>query len=434
MKMTAFQLKESLKKNAVVHLLLGFRNRLRNVVLDWKAMGLLRKERSIERTGDKIRVGFLTQYIPAWNKLESVYNRMKEDSRFEVVLICVPSGIQNQVWVDEDKNINNTYQYFIEHGYEALNAWTKQKEWVDLKKLNLDYIFYSRPYNAFMPKPYESGIVSGYTKICNIIYGMILMKETMEVVLNREFYRHVYCYFAECKEVMELNKKRFWLAHHLGLQKTLFYGIPSLTAILEAKDGRSSAWDFSNNSFRLMWTPRWTTKESLGGSNFFRYKDWLLEYAKTNLEVDLLFRPHPLALDNFIKTGEMSVEEVNQYKHACSSISNVRLDEEEEYADSMWNSSVLISDVSGIMPEYFVTGKPLIYCTVEGNITFTELFYKMLEGCYVVHNAKELEECLYKLKIGEDPLAGRRKELIEELFGEALEQSVEFIVEELTKR
>lgn len=31
-----------------------------------------------------------------------------------------------------------------------------QGEWLDLKQLNPDYVFHSRPYNNFMPKPYTS--------------------------------------------------------------------------------------------------------------------------------------------------------------------------------------------------------------------------------------------------------------------------------------
>lgn len=63
-----------------------------------------------------------------------------------------------------------------------------------------------------------------------------------------------------------------------------------------------------------MWTPRWTTNKKLGGSNFFVYYKLLLEYAEKNDDVDLLCRPHPLMFDNFLKTGEMKIEEIDDYK------------------------------------------------------------------------------------------------------------------------
>jgi len=59
---------------------------------DMKAIYNFIQEKRIKRNAKKRRVGFLCQYIPAWNKTKLVYDSMKEDERFEVFLICIPSG------------------------------------------------------------------------------------------------------------------------------------------------------------------------------------------------------------------------------------------------------------------------------------------------------------------------------------------------------
>ena len=49
---------------------------------DMKAIYNFIQEKRIKRNAKKRRVGFLCQYIPAWNKTKLVYDSMKEDERF----------------------------------------------------------------------------------------------------------------------------------------------------------------------------------------------------------------------------------------------------------------------------------------------------------------------------------------------------------------
>lgn len=399
---------------------------------DMKAVYNFIRERQKKRNSGKKRVAFLCQYIPAWNKTQPVYEIMKKDPRFEVFLICVPSGIRDQELTDPDTEENDTYDYFIQHGFDAINALTGKNQWLDLEKLDLDYVFYSRPYNSYMPKPYISTRVSRYAKICCLIYAMSMTKPVLEVVLNKEFFRNVYYYFAECAYAGKVNQEQLRLTHKLGLQKTLYYGMPALAQILDAEGEENSAWEFSKNDFKVMWTPRWTTDLKLGGTNFFKYKEALLTYAGEHGDMDFLFRPHPLMFDNFIRTGEMAEEEVRMYQTRVEKLPNVSFDREQEYGATFWKSDVLISDVSGILPEYFVTGKPLIYCASNMILEPTDMSIRMFEGCYVVETQEELFSCLEELKNGRDVLREKRQEIIKELFGDSKEAASR-IVEELAK-
>ena len=162
------------------------------------------------------------------------------------------------------------------------------------------------------------------------------------------------------------------------------------------------------------------------------YKDALLDFAKEHGDISFLFRPHPLAFANFIKTGEMSEDEVAKYKQNISELPNVCLDIEKEYVATMWNSSVLVSDFSGVIPEYFVTGKPIIYCETNMILQPTEDFTKIISGCYCVKNEEELFHWLMELKSGNDPLYEKRQLIIEELFGEKLNHASDMILHELT--
>ncbi len=379
-----------------------------------------------------IRVGFLCQFIPAWSKLMPVYQQMRSDDRFQPVLICVPSNIENRELVGQTEQ-NDTYDYFLSQGYsQAISAWDGEN-WLNLATLKLDYIFYPRPYNDFLPPSYDSAVVSRYCRICLVMYGMSMTEQIIDTVMERSFFRYVYCYFAESPYVGERNRKMGRFLHSLGLQKSVYKGLPGMEEIAAKRDAVSSAWDFSQNSFRMIWTPRWTTDPALGGTNFFEYYQALLDYARTHETMDFLFRPHPLALENFQKTGEMTTRQVQDFLDQIQALPNVSLDSQKEYFSTMWGASVLVTDISGIMPEYFATGKPMIYCASNMPLTPSPHTKTMLEGCYTVYNKEELFACLEQLAAGEDPLAEIRQNIAEKLYGGLNSTPSLGIVEELAK-
>lgn len=386
--------------------------------LDVIAASHLLRERRIQRQDGPIRVGFLCQYIPGWTKVAPIYAQMVADSRFAPYLICIPS---EQVMAKESFPMqpeNDTYDYFVSKGYPAINALTGADQWLDLQSLELSYIFYPRPYNDLLPPAYRVQKVSCYSRICLVLYGMGFSKEDMTVALNRSFMSHVYAYFAETSYAQTLNRKNNWLLHALGLQKSLCLGYPVFDALLDKKEEKSVSWEFSKNAFRVLWTPRWTTDKALGGTNFFNFYQKLMDYARQHPDVDILHRPHPLALTRFLESGEMTQQQVDDYKMQCATMPNVSLDTKGEYEATFWGSSVLVSDISGMMPEFFVTGKPLIFCADNMELELAPHILTMLEGCYVIRTAEELFEVLQMLRSGKDPKQAKRQELICQLFGD----------------
>jgi len=420
------KLKEFLKKIPGVHTV---GSGCKQFIFDVMSIPNFLAERRISRPDGPIRVGFLFHYIPAWHNTQGVYTLMKEDPRFEPYLICIPSDIS------DPEAENDVHKWFLQEGYtEAINARQADGSWLDLQRLGLEYVFYSRPYDVLIPPEYASSRVCRYSKICAILYAISMTKEIVSVTLNRDFFRNVSFYFAELPYNGKVNRKKGWLLHKLGLQESIYYGIPGIEEIFANKDRQSPAWDFSKNHFRAMWTPRWTTELSLGGSNFFTFYKALLDYAQENPDVDFLFRPHPLTLEHFQQTGEMTKEEADAFVARCNEIPNVSLDKEKEYLATFWNTDVLISDVSGILPEYFATGMPLIFCAGNMILTPGETLARILEGSYIVYTEEELFRCIQMLKSGEDPLAGKRAEIVRELYGDDFRHPAQKIVSYLAQK
>lgn len=350
-----------------------------------------------------LNVVFVVQYIPGWNKLEPIYSKMQKDQRFNPIIVCVPLNIQNHVLLDN--NGNDTYQYFVDHGYKAINALLDDGSWFDLKQLKPDYLFHSRPYNHFMPKCYTSDSIVRYALICNVMYGACLANNDRMVCINKTYFKNVYSYYA----FDESEKEYFNALYRKGLkyriQRCFPFGATGLEQLLESKSRI-----IKNTRFRktILWTPRWSTDNYVGGSNFFNYVDTILQLANNNPYILFIIRPHPLMFSNFVKTGEMTEQEVKEFKLYCHNCDNVVLDESKSYSDTFWKSDMLITDFSGIVPEYFITGKPIIYCHSNVNFEYTDTINHIIDCCYEAFNSKDIERYVYKLINQEDEKLQKR--------------------------
>lgn len=358
------------------------------------------------KNDELLNVVFIIQYIPGWNKLKPIYMKMKQDKRFNPIIVCVPLNIQNHEIMDN--NGNDTYEYFINHGYEAINALNGHNEWYDLKQLNPDYLFHSRPYNSFMPKSYISRKIVKFALICNVLYGLSLTKGIEPVLLNKDYFRDCFCYYALDTGEKKYYENRFFLGIKLKVQKCFNYGGIGIEQMLSAKTEKKK------NEFRktIIWTPRWSTDERIGGSNFFNYKETIFKLVDLHKDCLFIFRPHPLMFKNFISTGEMSLEEVQEFKQFCNNTVNVELDEKKEYFETFWQSDFLITDGSAIVPEYFSTGKPIIFCQSKISETNTKFYNDIISRCYEVYNENDLVKFFKQLLENDDVKQKARLDLI----------------------
>jgi len=370
----------------------------------------------------KIKVVFICQYIPAWSKNKRLYETLRADSRFEVVLLCIPNRVSANKLVNPEDMSNDAFEYFRGHGYAgAVNALIGKDKWFDLKRIHPDYVFYNR-YDRPMPVCYTSTTVSNYSKVCLIVYGTALT-EAAENMTDKSFMANTFCLFAESKSKKRIFKKWNIVLCKLDLSQAVLCGIAGIENAYKAKDDICPAWDFSKNDFRRIYAPRWTLDQYWGGSTFLKYKDSFINLADNNPDIDILVRPHPLMFNHFVEIGVMTEQEVEQYKNNCRSRNNIRVDNEKEYLGTFWNSSVLICDFSSMIIEYFITGKPIIYLTYDSNMDYTSQMKEVLSRCYIVNSENEMLQRISELKNGIDPLARKRLEICQKEFSDSINAS-----------
>jgi len=159
-----------------------------------KALKVLNNCRNFRHIHKKVRVVFILQYLPAWEKIKILYDKMLLEDKIDPFIVCVPMEEKHKDIYYSKFEGNETYDFFISQGYQAINAM-EEGCWFDLRSLQPDYIFYTRPYNIFLPKEYKSSYTAVFAKICVVMYGVTLSSIGYSVI-NRDFFDYVSCYFA----------------------------------------------------------------------------------------------------------------------------------------------------------------------------------------------------------------------------------------------
>lgn len=418
------------KNNPVIKGLLKMYQSLKNVR---QTAAYCKKVKKINRERDRgkpMHIVFFVQLPSVWGKMERVFLEALTRKDIKVTLLAIPDEGMEQAENNQGKN--ETYAAMKSYGDMVKNAVTETGAWLDLKAMKPDYVFYPRPYDHYLPKQYQSDVVSCYAKVCYVPYGFLLTATCVEICLNRNFFQNCYYYFAENTIYAQYNRKRFKHSHKKGLRKSEALGYPIFADVLEAKNKTSDSWNRidSDNKFRIIWAPRWTTDKHAGGTNFFAYKDRLIQFAKEHEEMAVVYRPHPLTFSNFLKTGEMTESQLENLRRSYDENDRMCIEEKADYLDTFWGSDVLLTDVSSVDIEYFITGKPVIYCYREA-VELGEFAQQLYSVAYWAKDWNEVEQRLVQLQQGNDPLKEKRLQMVKDLLGDDFSSGAQKIVDEL---
>lgn len=356
----------------------------------------------------KINVLFICERPSVWESLKTVYEKMINDNSLNVNIIAIPCKKQQSL------STSNTIVYDSEGSEEfwkncnCINGYNyKKNKWFNPLKLKPDYIFFQRPYDFIRYRTYRSYYLSKFAKVCYVAYhGVLSFNDIYMVSLPRYFMSNVSFFFAQSKKDSEFVKNVF-KNYENRIVSIINSGFPRFYGMSKYKNNSSEIWN-KNKLFRILWNTRWSTNE--GNCNFFKYKNNFYEYCRNNKDIDFVYRPHPQAFQEWDATGEFSKRDQDVLREQYRSVNNMHIDESNSYYDLMYSSDILISDYSSIILDYLITGKPIIYCECE-NCKMIGNMDHIISALYVVHNWKELEEMIEKLKAGDDPLEINRNKI-----------------------
>ena len=109
----------------------------------------------------------------------------------------------------------------------------------------------------------------------------------------------------------------------------------------------------------------------------------------------------------------MNKNNIDFLKSEIKKYKNISFDKNIETSKIFMNTDIMISDISGMIPEFYIFNKPIIYTKVLDNYYLSNHLKTFSTGFYTVENEKELIEQLNNLntpdKINNDKLKKNRE-------------------------
>lgn len=362
-------------------------------------------------TSSVIKVGFIVQMPNLWDKLINVYKSMESNENFEVTIIVVPSynfAIGTLEKYDEDN-------YFLSKYPNAIKAVSEHGEILNLRGLNLDYVFLQRPYDIYLPNGLKSSDLVSFTKLCYIPYGFSMSRDYTYLNTNYSFFRNIYFNFLECREIYDILTNHFKRNIKDGLQKFVYTSYPEF-------DSYRLEREMEKDRKTILWTPRWSYDSVLGGSHFFEYKDQIIEFVKNNSNVYLIIRPHPLMFENFVKEKLMSEEDVGEFVRVLGQV-GIELSTNRSCYEDLSRADILLTDYSSIIAPFFTTGKPIVFCERKKVNAYTESEL-IFQSVYTEKNWSSIENRLCELLMNNDYMREKRVKNIKEITDRCASQRI----------
>lgn len=349
----------------------------------------------------KMRVVFIVQSHASCDKVLPVYEEMKRRGDIEVALA---------IHANPDYRYSYSWWSYFYNRYP--NDTIYDYNLMDLQKLRPDYVFVTNPYDYKRNYPsFRANDIVKHSKICVLSYGASLAY----VFVNRQFrdfprfWLNVYMIFCSSQDVKTEVIKKFPQDVNIGYKHIEFLGYPALTNFynLEKEPGTTT---------RILWTPRWSLDNKFGGSHFLDYKDNFIELSKKYGEkITLFFRPHPNLLEYLTDNKLMTNEEIAEYKARLIENKIILHKNYSNLNETIANVDIFLTDYSSIMVEFFLTGRPIIYCEFSYAVPLPE-YEEMFAAMYIAHTWEEVERYLDDLIAGNDSLFEKRQEIAKQIY------------------
>lgn len=355
---------------------------------------------------EKIRCVYFALFPSIW-KCDEMYQMMKNDDRFEpLVLVCpiIIFGRENML-----QNMEDCYNQMKEKGYNVKKAYDSEKDkYIDVcKDLNPDIIVYTNPYEGLIDNRYY---IKNFENILTI-YIPYFFGLNIEYNMFNNLYLHNIVWRLYCETPVH---KGFYQNYQYMKGKNVYCtGYPGIDVFLKNNPIHNQK---TNEIKTIIWAPHHTIKPvgKVNFSCFIKYSEFMIEMAKKFEDKALfVFKPHPLLRIRLnLLWGK---DKTDAYYLQWETMPNTSINEG-EYVDLFLKSDAMIHDSGSFLTEYLYTHKPVMRTMndVDPKTMYNDFALDVLDVYYKAYNELDIEQFIQNVIDGVDPMKEAREKFYKE--------------------
>lgn len=300
----------------------------------------------------QVKAVFFAELGGKWDSMDSVYQFMRKDPRFDPVVVLTPIFRAKQV-NDKTKTELIYNDYLTEMGIPFLNYWEYSPD-QDCPEL----AFTSQPYESVTIPEFWAENIAKYTRLVYLPYFIpgLFNVANQNTLCNMPI--HTYSW----RVAGSSEKFAYYYRKHSARkgENLLLTGIPKMDYAVKLKKKPSKVPLIWQNKIEGRVVLLWNTWYD-GHASSIDLLEELLPWFQEHQQFSLIWRPHPMS------GAVMKLHQPEQY-HKFQKImntvavsDNMIFDDGADYGPAFSCSSAQISDYSGMMIQYLLLNKPLLW-------------------------------------------------------------------------
>lgn len=360
------------------------------VVLEIKKIRLSQKQIALNvRKKEIINVIFLVIHDSVW-KYEEVYNLLDNDPKFNVNIVVIPL-VRNGL--GDIAVYKKTLSYFINNNYHTIQSYEEKTEsWLDIKEITSpDIVFFTNPHKLTYQKYYINNFTDKLT--CYVPYAFVVI-HSIEMHYDQYFHQVLWKHFVETNHHFEFAS----IFTKYNNDNIVISGFPGLDKRLSLDYKPKRVWkDFRNgNAIKIIWAPHHTISGQGSGldySSFMEYAEYFIDLLKTNEDIQIAFKPHPLLKEKLWKDNSWGIEKTNNYFEQWNILPNGQL-HEGIYIDLFEMSDGMILDSASFIVEYLYFDKPILFTMRDDTVKdrFNSFGKRVFDCLYESYNISQTNQ------------------------------------------
>lgn len=345
------------------------------------------------KPGTRIRVLFLVSEVSKW-KAQSLYDLMAESDNYEPMMGITLADFDGHLSdVEQREKMDRTRRFFENKGMHCEMMYDAEGKNVrEVRELGVDVVFYQQPYVIF---PAHMPRFVGLTALTCYIPYYVTNYGTRSFDYEMPFHKEVWRYFILSEGFARVYRRGAWFFAYAG--KLLGIGHTGLDYYYLNRE------KVQTDEKTVIYAPHWSfshpqNENHENYSTFLWTGERILEYAKRHPEFNWIYRPHPSLEFALKKTGVWSNEKIAKYWAEWAQVGTVSAGG--DYQHLLLESKAMITDCGSFLPEYFVTGKPLIHLiSKDVKVQPISVSKQYFDTFYRVTSEDQLEEILNEVLV-----------------------------------